>query len=735
VISFATNNVVVENAGAVSFSGFATFSPGPAGESGQNLLGYTVSNNNNALFSVSPAVNNMGLLTFTPAPNSNGIATVTVIAQDDGGTANGGMDKSTSTFTITVFTVNHVPTVTLATNLIVVTTSAAQALANFATFSPGPTNESSQHLVGYQVSNNNPPLFSAQPAINNAGLLTFTPGSIANGSAVVTVIVQDDGGTANGGVDKSTNAFTIQVNQVIPGRVDSSFNPDIAGIAATFISTAVLEGDGNIVIGGSFSSVGGVARSNIARLNVDGTLDTAFDPNVNDSVWSAAIQTDGRILIAGGFTTIGGTIRNRIARVNANGTLDPGFTPNANGTVANMALQTDGRIVIGGTFTTVGGVTRNRIARLNADGALDPGFNPSANGFVRTIAAQADGQILIGGDFSTVAGVTRTRLARLNANGTLDATFNPGANSSVECLAVQADGKILVGGYFWFIGGVSRYSFVRLNQSGTLDSPFNADVETAVKSVAVQTDGKILIGGNFSTVGGMTRNRIARLNADGTLDTTFNSYASGEVMSVTVQADGNILIGGWFLAAGTEQHTFLARLVNNPAMQSLTAPAANRLEWLRGGASPEAQQVWFDISTDNGTNWSPLGWGSRISGGWALTNLSIPPSGLVRASALVPGGANNGSSFFAGAVIPLPPVANPSPRLTDLLVLGDGSFRFGFTAAIGSSFTARATTNLSLASSNCLLLGPATEISPGQFQFTDTAATNLPVRFYQIRSP
>ena len=68
-----------------------------------------------------------------------------------------------------------------------------------------------------------------------------------------------------------------------------------------------------------------------------------------------------------------------IARLNADGTLDTGFNPNANNDVYSIALQADGKILLGGRFTTIGGVQRNYIARLNADGTLDTGFNPNAN--------------------------------------------------------------------------------------------------------------------------------------------------------------------------------------------------------------------------------------------------------------------------------------------------------------------------------------------------------------------
>jgi hypothetical protein len=67
--------------------------------------------------------------------------------------------------------------------------------------------------------------------------------------------------------------------------------------------------------------------------------------------------------------------------------------------------------------------------------------------------------------------------------------------------------------------------------------------------------------------------------------------------------------------------------------------------------------------------------------------------------------------------------------------LAGGVFQFSFTGTPGTSFTAMATTNVSLASTNWTVLGAATEISPGQFQFTDQVATNHLQRFYRISSP
>ncbi|PAW85709.1 MAG: hypothetical protein B9S33_09360 [Pedosphaera sp. Tous-C6FEB] len=226
---------VLEDSGASSVIGFATFSPGPASESAQTLVGYTVSNNRSALFSVQPTISSAGVLTFTPSTNANGSATITVIAQDSGGTTGGGVDRSTNTFTIAVTPVNDAPSVTFTTNLIALLEDAGpQSVASFATFTAGPANESGQGLFAYTVSNSSNALFSVQPAIDNAGRLTFAPATNANGSVTVTVVVQDNGGAADGGVDRSTNTFTLMVTTV----------NDAPGVALAQTTVTVLEDAG-----------------------------------------------------------------------------------------------------------------------------------------------------------------------------------------------------------------------------------------------------------------------------------------------------------------------------------------------------------------------------------------------------------------------------------------------------------------------------------------------------------
>src|SRR5207253_10841109 len=74
-----------------------------------------------------------------------------------------------------------------------------------------------------------------------------------------------------------------------------------------------------------------------------------FDPNANDTVRVVVVQPDGKILIGGDFTTVLGVTRNHIARLNPDGTLDTAFNPNANDDVYTIAVQADGKILAGGS--------------------------------------------------------------------------------------------------------------------------------------------------------------------------------------------------------------------------------------------------------------------------------------------------------------------------------------------------------------------------------------------------
>jgi hypothetical protein len=76
-------------------------------------------------------------------------------------------------------------------------------------------------------------------------------------------------------------------------------------------------------------------------------------------------------------------------------------------------------------------------------------------------------------------------------------------------------------------------------------------------------------------------------------------------------------------------------------------------------------------------------------------------------------------------------VGFPGPVISLFQVLGNRQFRLQFEARAGTGYSVLVSTNLT----NWTLLGPATETTPGHFEFTDTDAPNHSQRFYQLRSP
>lgn len=197
---------ILEDAGVQNLSNWANnISPGPANENTQALTFQIVSNDNPDLFVEQPTLNAAGTLVFNAKEDTSGTATLVLQLQDDGGTANGGIDTSASdTFNIIILPVNDAPSFTKGGNIGLTASTAAQSVPNWATdIKAGPADEQDQILIFIIESNDNPTLFSEGPQISADGTLTFTPAPDAVGIANISIRLKDDGGTANGGIDVS----------------------------------------------------------------------------------------------------------------------------------------------------------------------------------------------------------------------------------------------------------------------------------------------------------------------------------------------------------------------------------------------------------------------------------------------------------------------------------------------------------------------------------------------------
>ncbi len=175
------------------------------------------------------------------------------------------------------------------------------------------------------------------------------------------------------------------------------------------VAAVAVQADGKIVLGGTFSAVNGVPRSNLARLNSDGTLDTEFANSpvagVSGPVHALAVAEDGSIYVGGTFNQAGGVATTGLARYLPDGSVDRDFAaklePGINGTVFAVAVEADGKILVGGNFATLAGQPRKNIGRINPDGSPDTAIPAlgELNGKVNALTPMSAKASLAGGSF------------------------------------------------------------------------------------------------------------------------------------------------------------------------------------------------------------------------------------------------------------------------------------------------------------------------------------------------
>lgn len=272
-----------------------------------------------------------------------------------------------------------------------------------------------------------------------------------------------------GSVTSTAASLQLAVSTTPTAIVDSTFAPTL--LINGSVVAAIEQSDGKIVIGGSnFFISGGVAPFALARLNLDGSQDVTFNPSLSGggSVSSIVLQTDGRLLIAGTFQSINGVPRVNLARLNADGGVDTTFIAASSATTltpVKITLQPDGKILV---------LSGTQLFRLNADGSSDPTFVGPTNGFAAlSFAPLANGQILVS---------SAKTISRLKADGSIDSgftsiTLTDTSSSFIDFQPLSERGVFVrkYSGLFYY----TTIALLRLNFDGTSDLAWRGIVATS----------------------------------------------------------------------------------------------------------------------------------------------------------------------------------------------------------------------------------------------------------------
>jgi uncharacterized delta-60 repeat protein len=419
---------------------------------------------------------------------------------------------------------------------------------------------------------------------------SFNPGGTGFNGFIAAILLQPDGKILVAGGFTTFNSLTraLLVRLNADGSLDPSFTFAPAPDDFRQLTALALQSDGKILIGSTLSfatqSSGG-----LVRLNSDGSPDPTF--NIGTGIASSTlpvlarailVQADGKILLGGSFTVFNGQPVGNLVRLNSTGSVDASFNigsstnPGADNSVRSLVQQPDGKLLIGGNFTRFDGQPIVNLTRRLLDGSVDPDFQVNTNttagmGTIASIRLQANGGILIGGTFTQYNGVARSRVARLDASGALDPNFGAGIgpNMAVNNLALAPTGQVLVGGGFVQYNGQPHSGVVRLNAAGLAEPGFAPVIEArgVINQAVALPNGQLLVSGNATQFNGQllpgTNTSIRRINTDGTVDANFVSQAPDAGTIQALQPNGSFYVLGntvtRLLASGAADNTFTAQ--------------------------------------------------------------------------------------------------------------------------------------------------------------------------------
>ncbi len=403
------------------------------------------------------------------------------------------------------------------------------------------------------------------------------------------------------------------------------------------VSTLQREG-GDIYVGGSFLSVGGVERHGAARVSAGGVV-AGWNPDVSDPAEAFVPLGSGDVFTGGRFVAARGVVRRNLAAFDSQG-VPTGWNPDVGQVapygahVGALALSADSQtLYAGGDFATVGGQPRRALAGISvatgAPTAFDAQVDYSSPSFTRvhSLAAHPDGRLFIAGYISTVRGITRKGLAAVDGQTGAPTAWNAGSSTEqINAIALSPDGaRLYVSGAFTFIGGAGHDRLAALDTTtAAIDTEWRPNPDVAPDRFVLSPDGGTLyVAAQFLDTIGSQSPQLARkglaavsTTGEGEALAAFDAQIPSQfdvVQSMAPSSDGQRLyVGGGFDAVGGQLRAGFAEL------SAITGTASPFQLQLGGFAQP------FALASSKVPGGEQLVVGGSLSAG-----TPVPVSGLL----------------------------------------------------------------------------------------------------------
>jgi len=353
---------------------------------------------------------------------------------------------------------------------------------------------------------------------------------------------------------------------------------NVAGGTNWTVNTLLSFG-GYLYVGGSFTAVDGTALQAQGIARWTGTAWQAIaNPGAggNGRIQAMTIY-QGKLIVGGSFSGIGGTSANNLAAYDPNSNTWSSVGGGVNGEVQALYVY-GGELLVGGTFTRVGLAPNDQAIASFArwDGtswkAPDP-TNPSQllMGGNPLAFAEFNSKLYVGGNF-TAAYYNETDKAYLAIWDKATQRLLPayatgqGPNQNVWALAVW-NNKLYIGGEFSMIGGVAAPRLATL--SGTTYQAVSGSPTSGRVQVLLPSGSNLYVAGNFTSAGGQTVNRVAALSSNHTWSPLGNGLGP-TIVSALALYNGALYAGGNFTQSGSGAALAYLAVYGGPANLTTT---------------------------------------------------------------------------------------------------------------------------------------------------------------------
>ena len=367
--------------------------------------------------------------------------------------------------------------------------------------------------------------------------------------------------------------------------------PGVTGV----VNVVAVDPLGRTWIGGNFSSVDGMAASDVAMWNGaqwNTLAGGVTSPNVSE-VRDIAFDNSGNAYVGGAFAGATGVSSRNIIMWNGTSWQAMGTGTDASSGPMDLLWDATYGLVMGGDFSiTVGGVTWFNLAQWQS-GTWGRIGGTDANGTVRAMAVLSTGHLVITGDFSS--GRPNGCMTYARWDGTTWNCFSEVTSGAASTLVADNAGNFYAGGNFTqtFPSSTPMRHVARWN--GTTWTEMGA-VSTGL--IAGPTElawvgGTLTAGMSISRQSGYLYTQVGAVQQwDGTAWNSLGGEFSTGVLTIAATASGDVLAGGQFTSNNSNPVNRLARWGE---ADPTTAPGAPLLT----GATPASTSAVVSYTADD----------------------------------------------------------------------------------------------------------------------------------------